>query len=91
MINYFLTPTIPEVFRIIATAHSGSLQILSEFSEKSEGRGRISYGFKNSACPLVEEYIFWDVDPENPDDRRNEQYRYWLCSPVVEETVEVNG
>jgi hypothetical protein len=45
-----------------------------------------SYGFPGADYPLMEARTTWDIDPERPSHRVNEQHRYWLCIPIKEAT-----
>jgi hypothetical protein len=81
MKDYKTVETSQEVWAVIHARHS----LVPFATASSEGDMFTSYGFPGADFPIMEARTTWEVDPERPSHRINEQNRYWLCVPIKEE------
>lgn len=91
MSDYRRVTTSPEVWAVIRARHpemcvygSYSAPDGDQFGDPSKGKMFTSYGFVQGDYPVIEAKTTWDIDPESPRGRKNEQHEYWLCVPVKE-------
>ena len=92
MIDYKRVPTSAEVWAVIRARHpemcvfgSYSAPDGDHFSNPNKGKMFTSYGFEHGDFPVIEAQTTWDIDPEEPYKRANEQHEYWLCLPKKED------
>lgn len=92
MSDYKRVQTSAEVWAVIRARHpelivfgSYSAPDGDHFGDPSKGKMFTSYGFEHSDCPVIEAQTTWDIDPESPHKRNNQQHEYWLCFAVMED------
>lgn len=92
MSEYTRVPTSPEVWRSIKASHGAKLKVFGSYSNPSGNDGIsstptmfTSYGFGGAAFPIMEAETTWEIDPERPFDRVNEQHSYWLIYVTQEQ------
>ena len=93
MSSYKKIPTSAEVWAVIHARHRGELKVFSsysapdgdQFGDPSKGKMFTSYGFEHGDYPVIEAQTTWDIDPEAPSKRNNQQHEYWLCLPQRED------
>lgn len=92
MSDYKRVQTSAEVWAVIRARHpemrvfwSYSAPDGDHFGNQSKGKMFTSYGFEHGDYPVIEAQTTWDIDPETPYKRANEQHEYWLCLPKKED------
>lgn len=83
--NYIQIKTSPEVWAVIRARHR-DLEVFGSFSapdgedgNPEQGRMFTSYGFSDGDFPIIAAQTTWEIDRNNPANRRNEKHEYWLC------------
>jgi hypothetical protein len=94
MSDYVQITTSAEVYAVIFARHRDQLSAFETFSDPdgtfNGGPGEIgrmvtTWGIKGCDWPLIGIRTIWDIDPEKPAHRRNEEHSYWLCLPKRED------
>lgn len=85
--------TTPEVWAVIRASHP-ELKVFYSFSDPDGrafggpgefGRMETELGFIDQDFPVLAARTTWEIDPEQPYKRINEQHEYWLCVGVEDE------
>jgi hypothetical protein len=86
--------TSPEVYHVIVARHGAQLKVYETFSDPDgtfnggpgeRGRMVTSWGYDGCDWPMLKTQNTWEIDPEQPYKRVNEERHYWLCLPKAEE------
>jgi hypothetical protein len=78
--DYRTVKTSREVWAVIRACHP---ELVPFGTASFEGDMFTSYGFPAADFPLIE--TTWELDPDKPNHRINEQSLFWLCIPIKEE------
>jgi hypothetical protein len=88
--DYVEITTSPEVYHVIFARHGERLKAFETFSDPDGtfhgGPGERGcmvtvWGFDGCDWPILKAQTVWDIDPEQPHKRLNEERHYWLCLP----------
>ena len=88
-----LVPTSSAVYYAIREAHHKDLIVVGSYSaptgdhygDPTKGVMSTLWGFKDSDLPIIKTTVEWDIDEENPDNRKNIKSIYWLFRPAAKE------
>jgi hypothetical protein len=82
-------PTTRAVWDAIRAAHSANMVVFETYSgprgecdDPSRGIMLTVWGFRDAVCGTMGALTRWDIDPDRPDVRVNEETRFWLCVPI---------
>lgn len=87
-LEYTKIPTSPEVWAVIRARHGAQLAPFASFSDPDgtfnggpgeRGCMETAFGINGTEVPLLYAKTTWEIDPERPHKRLNEQHEYWLC------------
>jgi hypothetical protein len=79
--DYKTVKTSREVWASIRSRHP---ELVPFGTASFEGDMFTSYGFPAADFPLIEARTTWELDPDRPSHRINEQSLFWLCIPIKE-------
>jgi hypothetical protein len=86
-------PTSAEVWAVIRARHR-ELRVFSSYSNPDgrafggdghRGEMWTQYGFHDCEWPLLEAHTTWDINPESPHERINEEHKFWLLIPIADD------
>jgi hypothetical protein len=75
--------TVKTSFKVWAVIRARHPELVPFGTASFEGDMFTSYGLPCADFPIIEARSTWEIGPERQ--RINEQHRYWLCIPIMEE------